>query len=93
MENMEFGMELPQGGGLLRGLYRMPASQSSSTSSHMIFVYAVSFSMLSFALTWHIHAISDYEAVVDEYLSHYKTADSEDLVRTVVISAMPMYTP
>ncbi|KAH9979684.1 hypothetical protein BJV74DRAFT_780129 [Russula compacta] len=60
MENVQLGMGLPQGGGLLRGFYRMPASQSSSTSSHMIFV--------------------DYEAVVDEYLSHYKTADSEDLV-------------
>lgn len=40
LENVQFGNEEPAPGGLVRGpeLYRMPASQSSSTSSHMFFV-------------------------------------------------------
>ncbi|KAH9073587.1 hypothetical protein EDB83DRAFT_2505194 [Lactarius deliciosus] len=50
----------------LSGLYRMPASQSSSTSSHMFYVY--------------IHVTSDFEAVVDEYLSHYQNSDAQDMV-------------
>jgi hypothetical protein len=30
-----------------------------------------------------IHVTSDFEAVVDEYLSHYDIPDSPDLVRTL----------
>ena len=40
LENVQLGYEeSPRlGGGLHAGLYKMPASQSSSTSSHMFFV-------------------------------------------------------
>lgn len=57
IESMRLGGEESP---LLSGLYRMPVSQSSSTSSHMFYV--------------------DYEAVVDEYLSHYQDADAQDMV-------------
>lgn len=62
LEHVQLGHEESPPGSLHAkpGLYNMPASQSSSTSSHMFFV--------------------DFEAVVDEFLSHYKTADSPDLV-------------
>ncbi|KAI0298163.1 hypothetical protein B0F90DRAFT_833225 [Multifurca ochricompacta] len=53
----------------LRGLYRIPSSQSSSTSSHMVFV--------------------DFEAVVDEYLSHYTITDAQDLVVVEADSGTP----
>ncbi|KAH9031125.1 hypothetical protein EDB85DRAFT_2146293 [Lactarius pseudohatsudake] len=44
----------------LSGLYRMPDSQSSPTSSHMSYI--------------------DFEAVVNEYLSHYQNSDAQDMV-------------
>ena len=69
---------------LLPGLYRMPASQSSSTSSHLFYVYVV----LPPSHAWppaHIQkctSTSDFEAVVDEYLSH-QNSDTQDMVRTL----------
>jgi len=71
MENVHFGVEELGGISQGSGLYRMPASQSSSTSSHMFFV--------------------DFEAVVDEYLSHCKTADHQagDLVFVEADSSKP----
>jgi len=57
LESMQVGGEESP---LLPGLYRMPASQSSSTSSHTFYV--------------------NFEAVVDEFLSHYKNSDTQDMV-------------
>ncbi|KAI0292457.1 hypothetical protein BC826DRAFT_1019338 [Russula brevipes] len=54
---MQLGVEESSPASLLRGFYKMPGSQSSSTSSHMFFV--------------------DFEAVVDEYFSHYQPTDAE----------------
>ncbi|KAH9052258.1 hypothetical protein EDB87DRAFT_1692494 [Lactarius vividus] len=56
IESMQLGGEESP----LSGLYRMPPSQSSSTSSHMFYI--------------------DFEAVVDEYLSHYQNSDAHDMV-------------
>ena len=76
LESMRLGGEESP---LSPGLYRMPASQCSSTSSHMFYVYAFSFD----DRTSHLKCTpdSDFEAVVDEYLSHYQNSDAQDLVR------------
>ncbi|SRR6266404_6099546 len=58
----------------LNGLYRMPASQSSSTSSHTFYVYVPAFPLISNPVP--LKFTSDFEAVVDEYLSHYPNAES-----------------
>ncbi|KAH9031130.1 hypothetical protein EDB85DRAFT_2089908 [Lactarius pseudohatsudake] len=57
----------------LSGLYRMPASQSSSTSSHMFYI--------------------DFEAVVDEYLSHYQGSDGPDMVFVEADAGAPSEMP
>jgi len=75
LENVQLGFEESPPGSLHAGpgLYKMPTSQSSSTSSHMFFV--------------------DFEAVVDEYLSHYNTADTPDLVIVEASTNSPSGTP
>ena len=72
---------------LLPGLYRMPASQSSSTSSHFFYVYVV-LPPSNACPRPRPHSkclsTSDFEAVVDEYLSHQNSdAQDRDMVRTL----------
>lgn len=87
LENVRLGGEESP---LSPGLYRMPTSQCSSTSSHMLYVYAVSFDDTLPHLEYTPH--SDFEAVVDEYISHYQNSDTQDMVRAyVTITAGPGY--
>ena len=56
----------------------------------MIYVYAVSFDDTLPHLECTPH--SDFEAVVDEYISHYQNSDTQDMVRAyVTITAGPAY--
>ena len=38
---------------------------------------------------FHIHISSDFEAVVDVYLSHYQSSDAQDMGRTCVTITAP----
>ncbi|KAH9165950.1 hypothetical protein EDB89DRAFT_259833 [Lactarius sanguifluus] len=63
----------------------MPASQSSFTSSHMFYVSPFDVQPIT-PVPIQIHAISDFEAVVDEYLSHYQNFGAQDWhILTVVV--------
>jgi hypothetical protein len=78
LESMRLGGEESP---ILPGLYRIPASQCSSTSSHMFYMYVNSFDDPTDIKRT---STSDFEAVVDEYLSHYQNSDARDMVRPYV---------